>query len=114
MKATFAGKEGCIRVEKQSALVLPISIICLSRRLVLTDFPPFQSHYVRTSEPLSALLQADRMSRPQVVKQLWVYIKDNSLQNPNNKREILCDDNLRPVFNADKIDMFKMNKVLGS
>ena len=54
------------------------------------------------------------MSRPQVVKQLWVYIKDNNLQNPANKREILCDDNLRPVFNADKIDMFKMNKVLGS
>ena len=68
---------------------------------------------VRISAPLSALLEVDKLSRPQVVKQLWVYIKANDLQNPGNKREIICDDRLRPVFNADKIDMFKMNKELG-
>ncbi|KAJ7496964.1 hypothetical protein FB451DRAFT_209168 [Mycena latifolia] len=65
------------------------------------------------SEPLAAVLGVETMSRPQVVKQLWVYIKSNELQNPNNKREIICDPALRPVFNVDKIDMFKMNKVLG-
>ncbi|KAF9073576.1 SWIB/MDM2 domain-containing protein [Rhodocollybia butyracea] len=65
------------------------------------------------SPPLAALLQIDKLSRPQVVKQLWVYIKGNERQNPANKREILCDDGLRAVFNVDKIDMFKMNKVLG-
>ncbi|KIK69054.1 hypothetical protein GYMLUDRAFT_35098 [Collybiopsis luxurians FD-317 M1] len=65
------------------------------------------------SPPLASLLQVDKLSRPQVVKQLWVYIKGNERQNPSNKREILCDDNLRAVFNVDKIDMFKMNKVLG-
>lgn len=72
----------------------------------------FGKEYV-LSGPLSALLEVDKLSRPQVVKQLWIYIKDNSLQNPSNKREILCDDRMRPIFNADKIDMFKMNKVLG-
>ncbi|KAF9049901.1 SWIB/MDM2 domain-containing protein [Panaeolus papilionaceus] len=65
------------------------------------------------SEPLSAVLQVDKLSRPQVVKQLWVYIKGNELQNPLNKKEIMCDANLRAVFGVDKIDMFKMNKVLG-
>jgi len=65
------------------------------------------------SEPLSALLQVDKLSRPQVVKQLWVYIKDGDLQNPDNKREILCDPRLKAVFGVEKIDMFKMNKVLG-
>lgn len=65
------------------------------------------------SEPLAALIQVDKLSRPQVVKQLWVYIKGNELQNPENKREILCDGNMRAVFGVDKIDMFKMNKVLG-
>ncbi|KAJ7188634.1 SWIB/MDM2 domain-containing protein [Mycena filopes] len=65
------------------------------------------------SEPLAAVLGVDSLSRPQVVKQLWVYIKSNELQNPDNKREIMCDSGLRPVFNVDKIDMFKMNKVLG-
>ncbi|KAF5383477.1 hypothetical protein D9757_006126 [Collybiopsis confluens] len=65
------------------------------------------------SAPLASLLQVDKLSRPQVVKQLWNYIKANERQNPSNKREILCDNNLRAVFSVDKIDMFKMNKVLG-
>ena len=59
------------------------------------------------SEPLSAVLNEQKLSRPQVVKQLWVYIKANELQNPSNKREIVCDDALRRVFNTDKIDMCK-------
>ncbi|KAG5733862.1 Upstream activation factor subunit spp27 [Termitomyces sp. T112] len=65
------------------------------------------------SEPLAAVLRVDKLSRPQVVKQLWVYIKDNELQNPGNKREIICDAGFRGIFGVDKIDMFKMNKVLG-
>ena len=65
------------------------------------------------SEPLAALVQEDSLSRPQVVKKLWAYIKSNSLQNPSNGREIICDGALKAVFNTDKIDMFKMNKELG-
>ncbi|KAF8911472.1 hypothetical protein CPB84DRAFT_1812324 [Gymnopilus junonius] len=65
------------------------------------------------SDPLASVLNIDKLSRPQVVKQLWIYIKENQLQNPENKREILCDTSLRAVFGVDKIDMFKMNKVLG-
>ena len=48
-----------------------------------------------------------------MVKQLWDYIKENGLQNPSNKREIVCDTGFRAIFGVDKIDMFKMNKVLG-
>lgn len=48
----------------------------------------------------------------QIVKQLWAYIKKNNLQDPNNKRKIICDDALRLVFETDCTDMFKMNKLL--
>ncbi|KAF8583803.1 SWIB-domain-containing protein [Ramaria rubella] len=65
------------------------------------------------SEPLAAVVNTPRLSRPQVVKKLWEYIKGNELQNPGNRREILCDDAMRAVFNTDKIDMFTMNKILG-
>ncbi|GAB2302097.1 hypothetical protein Dimus_036118 [Dionaea muscipula] len=47
-----------------------------------------------------------------VVKQLWVYIRKHNLQDPSNKRKIICDDALRLVFETDCTDMFKMNKLL--
>ncbi|KAI0343733.1 SWIB-domain-containing protein [Trametopsis cervina] len=65
------------------------------------------------SEPLAALLGTDKLSRPQVVKHIWEYIKANERQNPDDKREILCDENLRAIFGVDRIGMFKMNKQLG-
>lgn len=37
------------------------------------------------SEPLAIVIQVERLSRPQVVKKLWEYIKGNDLQNPSNK-----------------------------
>jgi chromatin remodeling complex protein RSC6 len=91
----------------------------LQKNLLSGKFPcrispqAFTFVYIYISDPLAAVLQYDKLSRPQVVKQLWVYIKGNELQNPGNRREILCDAGLRAVFGVDKIDMFKMNKVLG-
>jgi chromatin remodeling complex protein RSC6 len=40
------------------------------------------------------------------------YIKKNNLQNPENKREILADDKLKPIFGKPKVTMFEMNKHL--
>lgn len=48
----------------------------------------------------------------QIVKQLWAYIRKHNLQDPGNKRKIICDDALRLVFETDCTDMFKMNKLL--
>ncbi|KZV80647.1 SWIB-domain-containing protein [Exidia glandulosa HHB12029] len=64
------------------------------------------------SPPLASVLAVEHLSRPQVVKKLWEYIRENNLQNPNNKRQILCDPNLRAVFKQDRVDMFTMNKLL--
>lgn len=59
------------------------------------------------------MVGAEKLSRPQVVKKLWEYIHGHDLQNPSNKKEIICDNALRAVFSVEKIDMFRMNKVLG-
>lgn len=64
------------------------------------------------SEPLAHLLQTDRMPRTQVVKKIWEYIRAHDLQNPSNRRQILCDPTMRAVFKQDKVDMFTMNKLL--
>lgn len=57
--------------------------------------------------------KADILPRPQVVSKLWEYIKANNLQNPDDKREILCDDKLRRIMKNPKISMFKMNICIG-
>ncbi|KAK3990922.1 upstream activation factor subunit spp27 [Cladorrhinum sp. PSN332] len=66
------------------------------------------------SPALSELCFETQLSRPQVVKKLWDYIKGNALQDPNDKRQIICDEKLFAVFKSDKINMFSMNKSLGS
>jgi len=53
------------------------------------------------------------LSRPHAVKKIWEYIKLNNLQDPKDKRDILCDSHLKAVFKTDKVNMFKMNKILG-
>ncbi|KDP39223.1 hypothetical protein JCGZ_00980 [Jatropha curcas] len=45
-------------------------------------------------------------------EQLWAYIRKNNLRDPSNKRKIICNDELRLLFETDCTDMFKMNKLL--
>ncbi|EGW34737.1 uncharacterized protein SPAPADRAFT_47821 [Spathaspora passalidarum NRRL Y-27907] len=66
------------------------------------------------SNELANLIGQSRASRPQVVKQLWVYIKDNDLQNPEDKRQILCDERLERLFKKKMVTSFEMNKLLTS
>ncbi|KAM0339901.1 hypothetical protein ACHAPU_010733 [Fusarium lateritium] len=55
-----------------------------------------------------------QLSRPQVVKKLWEHIKANDLQDPKDKRQIICDDKMQAVFKQARVDMFRMNKDIGS
>lgn len=45
-----------------------------------------------------------------ITKLVWKYIKENNLQNPENKKEILCDEKMKAVFKVDKINGFSMSK----
>jgi len=62
---------------------------------------------------LEAVVGKSPMPRSEVVKQIWVYIKKNNLQNPANKRNILADDKLMPLFGGKKeVTMFEMTKLV--
>jgi upstream activation factor subunit UAF30 len=72
--------------------------------------PPY-----RLSNELQDVVQVDVLPRPQVVSKLWDYIKANQLQNPKDKREILCDEKLKKIFqNKAKVTMFNMNQFLSN
>jgi upstream activation factor subunit UAF30 len=58
------------------------------------------------------IMCGEAASRPQVVKKMWEYIKEHSLQNPSDKREILLNSALRGVFKVKSFTMFAMNKHL--
>ncbi len=65
------------------------------------------------SADLEAVVGKGPMSRGQVVKQIWVYIKKNNLQNPQNKRNILADEKLKVIFGGKgEVTMFEMTKLV--
>ena len=67
------------------------------------------------SPQLAAVVGSGQLSRGEVVSKIWTYIKANKLQNPANKREIMADAKLKPVFGGkDKVSMFEMNKHLAA
>jgi chromatin remodeling complex protein RSC6 len=65
---------------------------------------------VTPSPELAAIVGTADLPRSEIVSKMWEYIKKHDLQNPANKREILADDKLKPIFGADKVTMFEMNK----
>ena len=67
---------------------------------------------VQPSPELAEIVGSDKLPRSEVVKKVWDYIKKNDLQNPENRREILADDKLEPIFGKKKVTMFEMNKHL--
>lgn len=73
---------------------------------------PFKSNLANKtelSEALSSFLgKGKTMARTEIVRELWDYIKENKLQNPDNKREIILDDKMKAVFGVDAFTMFTM------
>ncbi|TSC70701.1 MAG: hypothetical protein G01um101449_288, partial [Parcubacteria group bacterium Gr01-1014_49] len=67
------------------------------------------------SSELEAVVGKGPMPRTEVVKQLWVYIKKNNLQNPQNKRNILADAKLKAIFGGkSEVTMFEMTKLVSA
>jgi len=65
------------------------------------------------SAALAAVIGSDAVSRPEVVKKLWDYIKAQGLQDPKDKRTILADAKLEAVFGKPSINMFELAGIVG-
>jgi len=44
--------------------------------------------------------------------QVWDYVKANNLQNPENKREIMCDAQIEAVFGQKKVGLTEVMKLV--
>ena len=67
---------------------------------------------LQPSKELAQVVGDKPLPRTEAVSKIWTHIKKNNLQNPQNRREILADDKLEPVFGKKKVTMFEMNKLL--
>ncbi|CAL9731939.1 protein Tri1p [Monosporozyma unispora] len=63
------------------------------------------------SSDLQNVIGPEPRPRTQVVKDIWKYIKEHNLQNPDNGREIICDSKLEPIFGKETT-MFQLHKFL--
>ena len=65
---------------------------------------------LNVSKELAAIIgtaKGEKISRPQVVKRLWAYLKE-----ANNKQFFTPDAKMEPVFGSERIKAFSMSKYL--
>jgi DNA topoisomerase-1 len=66
----------------------------------------------KLSPDLEKIVGAGELSRPEVTKQVWVYIKAHNLQDPMNKRQIIPDAALSKIIGKQPIDMMQLSSCL--
>jgi chromatin remodeling complex protein RSC6 len=70
---------------------------------------------LQLSEAMATVCGTDKADRCEVVRLIWEYIKSNNLQNPENGREINCDENLKRVFNnQETVTAFSLNRYISA
>ena len=68
---------------------------------------------MKVSAELAAVVGEGPMPRSEVTKKIWAYIKEHSLQDSQNKRNINADDKLKAVFGGkSQVSMFEMTKLV--
>ncbi len=67
---------------------------------------------LKPSPELAAIVGTEPLPRTEATKRIWDYIKQRNLQNPANKRNILCDGALKAVMGKDEVTMFEMTGLL--
>ncbi|MGL4540480.1 MAG: type I DNA topoisomerase [Candidatus Rhabdochlamydia sp.] len=72
-----------------------------------------KAHLYTLSSELQAIVKEEKLSRPEVVKKMWEYIKEHNCQDQKNKRLIIPDAKLAKVFGSkEPIDMLKLAGLL--
>lgn len=62
---------------------------------------------------LGSVIGTAPLTRAELTKKIWDYVKKNNLQDPNDKRTIVADAKLKPVFGGkEKVSMFEMTKLV--
>jgi chromatin remodeling complex protein RSC6 len=76
---------------------------------------PALSKPVQPDEVLAAVIGSAPVSRGEMTKKLWDYIKKNGLQDQAKKTNINADEKLKAVFGGkSQVTMFEMTKLVSA
>ena len=62
------------------------------------------------SDELSSVLERKYMRRSDVVKAMWAYFREHNMLDPKDKRYVIIDDRMRPVFGTKRVQVCPMNR----
>ncbi|CAJ1924536.1 unnamed protein product [Sphenostylis stenocarpa] len=67
----------------------------------------------KVTPEMAAIVGVKEIARTQALKRIWAYIKDNNLQDPEDKRTINCDEKLKKVFEGrDRVGMLDVARLI--
>ncbi|MCH9621149.1 MAG: DNA topoisomerase 1 [Chlamydiia bacterium] len=73
------------------------------------------SPFLNVSDALKAIVGEKELTRGEITKKLWVYIKENNLQDENNKRLIVPDEKMAKFFgNKEPLDMMQLARCISN
>lgn len=76
--------------------------------------PKSPSSALQLSASLAAVVGSQQLTRGEVLKKVWEYIREHQLQDPKDKRVIRPDARMAAVFGSrEPVQMFHMTKLLG-
>ena len=68
---------------------------------------------VGLSPQLADIVGGSTMTRAELTKKIWLYIKKHGLQDSKNRRNINADAKLKPIFGGKAtVSMFEMTKLV--
>jgi len=71
------------------------------------------SQQVKPDAALAEIVGSDPITRADLTKKVWDYIKKHDLQDAKNRRAINADAKLLPVFGGkEQVTMFEMTKLV--
>jgi DNA topoisomerase-1 len=71
------------------------------------------SPYLKVSQALKDIIGEKELSRGEITKKLWIYIKEHNLQDAKNKRLIVPDAKMAAFFgNNEPLDMMQLAKCI--
>ncbi|WOL20388.1 hypothetical protein Cni_G29193 [Canna indica] len=65
------------------------------------------------SPAMQALVGVPEIPRTQALKLIWAYIKEHNLQDPTDKKVIVCDEKLKAIFGGrDRVGFLEISGLI--